>query len=156
MRDKRFIVQHRGGPLTKKAHRLLMLWACRCVGHVLPLLDKEPDHRLTNALLTGKDWMEGNATMGDAMKASVQAHAAAREETDPITVAIARAAGHAVATAHMADHSLGGALYALKAVKTAGGPVAPEREWQNKQLPAAIKQLVLTARVPKEKAFQLL
>jgi hypothetical protein len=132
-----------------------MKWASACVEHVLPLLAKHPDGRLTNALLIGKAWIEGKATTGQAMKASVQAHAAAREETDPIAIAIARAAGHAVATAHMADHSLGGALYALKALKAAGRPIEPEQEWQNKQLPAAVKELVLSARVAKEKSFQL-
>ena len=36
---------------------------------------------------------------------------------DYAEIAVARAIGHTVATAHMADHSLGAALYALKAVK---------------------------------------
>ena len=46
----------------------------------------------------------------------------------------------------MADHSLGAALYALKAVKNAGGSVIEERKWQDEQLPLEIRDLVLTAR----------
>ena len=54
------------------------------------------------------------------MKASLAAHAAAREASDPAAVAAARAAGHAVATAHAADHCMGALLYGLNALKAAG------------------------------------
>jgi hypothetical protein len=46
----------------------------------------------------------------------------------------------------MADHALGTAWYALKAVKSAGGSVDTERKWQDDHLPSVIKKLVLTAR----------
>jgi hypothetical protein len=46
----------------------------------------------------------------------------------------------------MADHSLGSAWYALKAVKMAGKSVDEERKWQDEQLPPEIRELVLTAR----------
>lgn len=62
---------------------------------------------------------------------------------------MARSVGHAVATAHMADHSLGAAWYALKAVKNAGKSIDAERKWQYEQLPSEIKKLVLTARKAK-------
>ena len=70
-------------------------------------------------------------------------------------IAVARSVGHAVATAHMADHSLGAALYALKAVKHAGKSVDAERKWQNEQLPSEIMELVLTAMSLKEKHFKI-
>lgn len=54
----------------------------------------------------------------------------------------------------MADHSLGAALYALKAVKIAGKSVDAERRWQSKQLPSEIMELVLTAMRKKEKHFK--
>jgi len=66
-----------------------------------------------------------------------------------------RSIGHAVVTAHMADHSLGAALYALKAVKNAGQSVDAERKWQNAHLPSEIKVLVLTAMNLKEKNFKI-
>jgi hypothetical protein len=70
----------------------------------------------------------------------------AREWANPVAVAAARAVGQAVATVHMADHSLGAAEYALKAVKAAGGSVELERTWQDEQLPAEVRELVLSAR----------
>ena len=73
--------------------------------------------------------------------ASLASHAAAREvgEDNPARSA-ARAAGQAVATAHVATHSLGAALYAQQAVFRAADPadaeaaVAREREWQYRRL----------------------
>jgi hypothetical protein len=155
MRDQRWVAEHRGGPLKIEQHRQLIKWACACVKHVFPLLGKQKDERLEIAMMVAKEWEKGNATVGDARNASVDAHAAARESTNPIAIAIARAAGHAVATAHMADHSLGGALYALKALKIAGKSIDAERKWQNEQLPPEIKELVLTTRGQKEKALKI-
>lgn len=146
MRDKRFIAEHRGGPLKKEQHRQLIKWACDCAEHVLPLFGEVTDERLIKAILVARAWEQGKASVGDARKASVGAHALARESSNPASIAAARAAGHAVATAHMADHSSGAADYALKAVKNAGESVETERKWQDEQLPSEIRELVLTAR----------
>jgi hypothetical protein len=146
MRDKRFIAEHRGGPLKKEQHYQLMAWACDCAEHVLPLFGEKIDNRLIDALNVAKAWVQGTKSVGDARKAAMNAHAVARKSSDPTAIAVARAVGHAVATAHMADHSLGPAYYALKAVKSAGKSVRAERKWQDDQLPSDIKYLVLTAR----------
>jgi len=153
MRDFRFVAEHRGGPLKKEQHVQMIKWSCACAKRVLPLFGKRLDPRLLHALFIAKEWARGKATVGDARKASVDSHAAAREASSPIATAVARAVGHAVATAHMSDHSLGGALYALKALKLAGKPIDKERAWQNKQLPSEIKELVLSTRIIKEKSF---
>ena len=150
MRDKRFIAEHRGGPLKKEQHYQLMTWACDCAEHVLPLFGKTIDDRLKNALLIGRKWASGNASTGEAMKSSLSAHAVARESSDPTAIAVARSAGQAVATAHMADHALGAAWYALKAVNHAGMSVEAERRWQDEHLPPEIKDLVLTARISRK------
>ena len=150
MRDRRFIAQHRGGPLKKEEHYQLTVWAARCAGHVLPLLGDEIDDRLTNALKVAHRWVEGGASVGEARKASVVSHQVARELSDQTGIYVARSVGHAVATAHMADHSLGAAWYALKAVKSAGKSVDAERKWQDEELPLEIKKLVLTAREAKK------
>jgi hypothetical protein len=155
MRDKRFITEHRGGLLTTERYRQLMKWSCDCATHVLPLFGGKTDERLKNALIIAKKWIKGEATVGDARKASLRAIAAAHEVSNPAAIAVARAVGHAVATAHMADHSLGAALYALKAVKNAGGSADAERKWQNERLPLEIRELVLSARVKKEKALNI-
>jgi|SRR5208337_657690 len=146
MRDRRFVAEHRGGPLKKEQHYQLITWACDCAEHVVHLSGEIPDERLKNALRVAREWREGNASVGDARNASVAAIAAAHESPDPAAIAVARSAGHAVATAHMADHSLGAAWYALKAVKNAGQSADAERQWQDEQLPPGIKDLVLTAR----------
>jgi hypothetical protein len=116
---------------------------------VLPLLQGDVDPRLETALDVADAWARGEVPTGAAMRASVQAHAAARDAKasgDAVTEAVARACGQAVATAHMADHSLGGAWYALKAVKRAGGSLEDERAWQDAQTPLEVKALVLEAR----------
>lgn len=146
MRDTRFIAEHRGGPLKKAQHYQVITWACACTGHVLHLVGEKTDERLIYALHVAEAWRAGNASVGDARKASVAAHTLARESSDPAAQAVARSAGHAVATAHMADHSLGAAWYALKAVNYAGGSGDAERKWQDEQLPPEIKDLILTAR----------
>ena len=146
MRDRRFVAEHRGGPLKKEQHYQLMKWACDCAEHVLPLFGEEIDERLIHALNVGRAWAQGDASVGEARKASVAAHGVARESTNPVAIAVARAVGHAVATAHMADHSLGAAWYALKATKNACKSPDAERKWQNEKLPPEIKDLVLSAR----------
>jgi hypothetical protein len=79
------------------------------------------------------------------MKASLDAHALAGQTEDPVYKAVARSAGHTAASAHMADHSLGGAYYALKAVKLADKDLKKEREWQlerSKDLPSELMKII--------------
>lgn len=155
MRDKRFVAEHRGGPLKKEQHRQLIKWACYCAENILPLFGKQIDERLKNVLKVAKEWEKENVTVGDAREASFLAHAVAKESNNPTAKAVARCVGQAVATAHMADHSLGAALYALKAVKSVGKSVGEERKWQNEQLPPEIKELILSTREDKEKALSI-
>jgi hypothetical protein len=146
MRNKRFIAEHRGGPLKKEQHRYLILWACKCVENVLPLYSKTIDKRLTNAIKIAKEWTKDNASVGAVRNASFDAIAVANELTNPIDIAVARSVGHAVATAHMADHSLRAAEYALKAIKLAGKSIDTERKFQDKHLLPDIVELVTSAR----------
>lgn len=146
MRDKRFIAEHRGGLLTKDQHKQLILWACKCVENVLPLITNNVDERLTNAVKTAKEWTKDNASVGSARNASFDAIAVANELSNPIEIAVARSVGHAVATAHMADHSLRAAEYALKAIRLADKSIDIERKFQDKHLSLGITELVLTAR----------
>ena len=146
MRDKRFVAVHRGGTLTKEQHHQFMKWACDCAEHVLSLFGDPVDQRLMNALVTARAWIQGNTSVGDARKASIEAIIVARESLNPVSVSVARSVGHAVATAHMADHSTGAADYALKAIKLSNKSVDQERKWQDEQLPIEIKELVSSAR----------
>jgi hypothetical protein len=152
MRDQRFVAVHRGGLLDLTRHRLLASWAADCAEHVLPLFTARypEDDRPRRAIETARAWARGEASVGEAREAAVAAHSAARSATDAVAREVARAAGHAVATAHMADHELGAAAYAIRAVRLAApGPdalTAGEREcqWQREQLPEAIRELVLS------------
>ncbi len=150
MRDKRFITEHRGGQLKLEQHRQLIQWAINCSQHVLPLYGDKPDELMLNALKVAEAWKQGKATVGDARKAAYDIIALAKELTDPLALAVARSVGQTVAASHMADHSLGAAWYALKAVKTAGKPVDNERKWQENQLPDEIRELVTTALAAKK------
>jgi hypothetical protein len=158
MRDKRLIAEHRGGDLTKDDHHKLIRWARECSEHVLPLIDEDIDKRILHALHIAKEWENENVTTGEAMKASSGAHAVARESANPASIAVARSVGHSVAAAHIADHSIGGALYALKAVRLAGKSIDEERDWQTRQLhqlPSEIVESVLIAMKKKAKGLKI-
>ena len=53
MRDKRFVAEHRGGPLKKEQHYQLINWACDCAEHVMHLLSKSIDDRLRDSTTGG-------------------------------------------------------------------------------------------------------
>jgi hypothetical protein len=143
MRDRRFIAVHRGGPLTPDSHRLLAGWAADCAQRVLPLFTRSSgDLRPQQALETARAWARGDVKTGVAMKASLAAHAAARQAKDKAAIAVARAAGQAVATAHSADHSMGALLYALKAMEVSGRPSGAELKLQLAKLPAHLREPV--------------
>jgi len=83
--------------------------------------------------------------MADIHKASLDAHAAAREAKDDTARFAARAAGQAVATAHVPQHAFGAAYYALKAVAAADPAnaevkIAKERNRQSRRLPKNLRQ----------------
>ncbi len=152
MRDKRFQAAHRGGPLDIRRHHLLAIWAADCAEHVLPLYgDQYPgDDRPRQAIDTARAWARGEVTVGAARAAALQAHSAARDAIDDVARAAARAAAHSVATAHMADHALRAAAYAIKAVRASvsgrDDVMAADRErtWQHERLPGEIRALVLS------------
>ncbi|MGZ4986432.1 MAG: putative immunity protein [Limisphaerales bacterium] len=125
-------------------HRLLARWAADCAEHILLAVWKNKrDERPFRAVEQGRAWSRGENRVGDCQKAAVAAHAAARACKDPAAIAAARCAGHAVATAHMADHCFG-VGYALKAAGLAGLDVEKERAWQKRHLPKRVRKLVLT------------
>ncbi len=146
MRDKRFVAAHCGGTLVLTEHRLLAAWAADCAEHLLPIFElHSSDDRPQQAIEIGRAWVRGEVKTGVAQRAAVAAHAAAQEATKKAAVAVARAAGHAVATAHFADHSLGPVIYGAKAVEAAGGSADAERTWQLARLPDEVRDLVISA-----------
>ena len=122
---------------------MLADWAADCAERVLPLFARHSvDDRPQRALDIARMWARGDVKTGVAMKASAAAHAAAREVTDKAAMAAARSAGHAVATAHFADHCMGALLYALKSLEASGENAASELELQFAKLPAHLRERV--------------
>lgn len=149
-RDPRLITIRRGGSLTDANHHLIALWAATCAEHVLPFFEDVcgEDDRPRNAIEQVRAWVRGDVSMMQSRTAAGHAMGAARPLRGPAREA-AYAAGQAAAVAHVADHGLGAAAYAIRAIRAA----APkndrleagrrECEWQRQQLPDAIRELVL-------------
>lgn len=133
-------------------HSLLATWAADCAEHVLTLFEQRypQDDRPRRTIETAHAWARGEVTVGEARAWALEAHAAARDAADDAARAAARAAGHAVATAHMADHALRAADYAVDAVKASRSgrdevlAADRERAWQHERLPEEIRALVLS------------
>jgi hypothetical protein len=136
--------------LDEAQHHLLVLWAADCAEHVLELFTARyhEDDRTRQAIIQAHAWADGKISMTQAREAAYAAHDAARFASGAAREA-AHAAGHAVAVAHMADHELGAAAYAIRAVRVAA--TLDERDtagwaeccWQREHLPEAIHALVL-------------
>jgi hypothetical protein len=108
--------------INKKNHKALALWAANCAEQVLPYFEKRypKDHRPRKAIEAARKWVKGKITVGEARRAALSAHAAARDASQPAAIAAARSAGHAAATAHVADHFYATAGYAIKSAKAFG------------------------------------
>ena len=143
MRDRRFVAVHRGGPLDLESHKILARWGADCAKRVLPLFEREDDDpRPRLAIEAVRAWARGEVKAGIATKASLAAHAAARDACDPSAIAAARAAGQAAGAAHCADHCMGALLYALKALAVEGRDTDAELRRQIAKLPAHLRDQV--------------
>ncbi|MBE7555707.1 MAG: hypothetical protein HS126_32050 [Anaerolineales bacterium] len=129
--------------------RLMAAWAADCVERVLPFFEKAypQDDRPRQAIEVGRTWIRtGVFKMAEIRGASLAAHAAARAAKENKAACFAaRAAGQAVATAHVPQHAFGGAYYALKAIAAADPALAEdnvikERNWQAEQMPTQLRQ----------------
>ena len=137
---------------SSEDQRSLATWAADCAERVLPFFEKSypKDDRPRQAIKTCRTWVRTRALKMAVLRgASFTAHAAAREaKGNDAACFAARAAGQAVATAHVPQHAFGSAYYALKAV-AAGDPVraaarvAKEHEWQVRHIPGKLRQEIL-------------
>lgn len=135
-------------------------WAADCAERVLPLFEKvyPEDDRPRRAIEACRTWVRtGVFRMAEIRGASLGAHAAARDakENDAACFA-ARAAGQAVATAHVPQHAYGAAYYALKAVAAAdpanaGVTVGREWDWQAGRLPEELRGEIMSRIVVQER-----
>ncbi len=100
--------------------------------------------------------------MADIRGASLAAHAAARlakEENDAACFA-ARAAGQAVATAHVPQHAYGSAYYALKAIgasdpAAANVKITKERSWQLRHISENLREEIMQRLIIQKKGNKI-
>ncbi len=137
---------------TRQDHLALAAWAADCAEHVLPWFEQKYPHdrRPGDAIHTLRAWIASGVFKMDQIRgASLAAHAAARQVKDDDLSACytARAAGQAVATAHVPTHALGAAIYSVKAVAVSHpsnetAAMAKERAWQMARLPENLYEWV--------------
>jgi hypothetical protein len=126
--------------LRSPDHKALAVWAAQCAEHVSSLFEQQfpDDPRPRQAIDALSAWIRtGEFSMAVIRRASLDAHAAARlAGAESAACFAARAAGQAVATAHVPSHCIGAAWYGAKAADAAGLPA--ERDWQRQHLPARL------------------
>jgi hypothetical protein len=132
--------------------RQMAIWAADCAERVLPFFEGAcpEDDRPRKAIEACRTWVRtGVFKMAEIRGASLASHAAARAAKENQAACFAaRAAGQAVATAHVPQHAFGGAYYALKAIAAvdpahAEVSVAKEYKWQVAHIPTQLRQEVL-------------
>jgi hypothetical protein len=130
----------------------LAIWAVYCAERVLRLFEESypDDDRPRKAIETCKVWIRtGEFKMAVIRGASLNAHAAARKVKENVAAFFAaRAAGQAVATAHVTQHAFGASYYALKSIAAvdpvnAESNVSKEFSWQLLHAPENLKEEIL-------------
>ena len=148
----------------KQNQKLLAIWAADCAKRVLPFFEKEypKDDRPRKAIKVCRAWIRtGVFKMADIRGASLAAHTSARvAKGNNAACFAARAAGQAVATAHVPQHAFGSAYYALKAVAAsdpvnAMAKIAKERNWQLRHLPQNLRQEILNKILTKKRKNEI-
>jgi hypothetical protein len=136
----------------REDQRSLATWAAECAERVLPIFEKAypKDDRPRKAIEACRAWVRtGVFRMADIRGASLAAHAAARDaKVNEAACFAARAAGQAVATAHVSQHAYGSAYYALKAIvamdpATAEEKVVKEQSWQSRRIPEHLREEIM-------------
>jgi hypothetical protein len=142
---KKFSLAHKDKEMldlvNKTDQKTLAVWAIDCAIRVLPFFEEKypQDSRPRQALAVLQAWIDtGVFNMAVIRRASLDSHAAARDVgADSPARSTARAAGQAVATAHVPRHAYGSALYAQQAIfinSNSYTAVASERNWQFRRL----------------------
>jgi hypothetical protein len=113
--------------IAETDQKTLAVWAIECAERVMPHFEKArpDDSRPRQALETLQKWIDTSEfSMSVIRGASLASHAAAREVgEDTAARSVARAAGQAVATAHVSTHAYGPAIYAQQAISRDTGSI---------------------------------
>jgi hypothetical protein len=128
---------------NRQEQKSLASWAADCAERVLPFFENKypKDERPRKAIEACRAWAKtGIFKMADIRKASLSAHAAARKaKRDEKACFAARAAGQAVATAHVLEHAFGAAYYSLKIASSSKAKLAREHKWLSKHIPKNLR-----------------
>ena len=115
--------------------RTVVRFACDCAERACK--HATADQRAYAAILAGRSWADGLATVGEARSAAFEAHTAARQTAIPSAQYAIRSAGHAAATAHVITHAVAAADYAAKSAQD----TLEERAWQYSHLTSLLQAL---------------
>ncbi|MGB9960346.1 MAG: putative immunity protein [Candidatus Bathyarchaeales archaeon] len=136
----------------KPVQKILAFWAADCAEHVLNYFEEKylNDDRPRKAIEACRKWAAtGALNLAEIRKFSLDAHAAAKTAKEDDAKYAAHAAGQAVATAHCATHSLGAAIYGIRAAAVHSSILSDglvkEFNWQMerlRQIKLATSQLV--------------
>jgi hypothetical protein len=135
----------------KQDQRAMAIWAAECAERVISFFENAypKDERPRKAIEACREWVGTEVFKMSVIRgASLSAHAAAREaKENKVACFAARAAGQAVATAHVSQHAFGAAYYALKAVEAADLTnaefnVAKELDWQLQHAPKNLREAI--------------
>ncbi len=136
----------------REDQRRLATWAAECAKRVLSFFTRAypKDDRPRKAIAACRSWVRtGVFKMAEVRRVALAAHAAARDAKENEAACFAaRAAGHALGTAHVPQHAAGSAYYALKAVAAddpanAGAKTAKEFEWQSRHLARHLRRKIM-------------
>lgn len=113
--------------LSEADRRLVATWAADCVERVLGLFEAEaPDDDRPRALIARtRAFARGELNTAEEIRRRFTGGVGAGEVKSPAAIAVARAAGQAVAICHMGTHALSAAACAVKATGLAN-PDRPE------------------------------
>ena len=150
---------------SREDQKVLATWAAACAERVLPLFEQAypKDDRPRKAIEMCRTWVRtGVFRMAEIRGASLAAHAAARDaKGNEAACFAARAAGQAVATAHVPQHAYGGAYYALKAIAAlypanAEAKAIKERSWQSRHIPEHLREEIMKRIIIEKKGNRVL
>ena len=142
--------------LTLDDLREIGFWAADCAERVLPLFEGKvfSDSRPREAIEGIREFARGGKRTSNLRSLALAALAAARETSDPVAAAAARAAGVAASSAYMhplanlnqAKHALGAAMYAARARELEAADdsnvAGEEIRWAVKHASPAVREVI--------------
>ncbi len=128
------------------SQEILANWSVSLAKHILTILDIDYSgiHEIADGFFINELWQTGNAGMHEVRQAGFKIHKIARECDHEIHKIAIRAAGHAVASGHMKEHSMVASDYSVKAIGLATSndtdAIEAERTWQLNELNMVLNQ----------------